>query len=162
MNMWAVPVPSVPLMNLPKFVSFSRTRMRLHLVPPGCTYDTNTSESPKTTHAAPVRVNNQPPELKMLWMYFLLFLYVEFSTPLLGQWSHHSAVGTATGYRLDGPGSNPGRNEIFRPSRPAPCPTQPPVQWVPDIFAGVRRPERGLHHPHPSSAELNERVELHL
>ena len=33
-----------------------------------------------------------------------------------------------TGYRLDGPGSNPGGDEIFRLSRPALGPTQPPVQ----------------------------------
>ena len=30
-----------------------------------------------------------------------------------------SSVGVATDYGLDGPGSNPGRDEIFRPSRPA-------------------------------------------
>ena len=35
-----------------------------------------------------------------------------------------SSVGTATGYRLDGPGSNPGGNEIFHPSRPDLGPTQ--------------------------------------
>jgi len=31
-----------------------------------------------------------------------------------------SLVGVATDYGLDGPGSNPGGDEIFRPSRPAP------------------------------------------
>ena len=41
-----------------------------------------------------------------------------------------SSVGIATDYGLDGPGSNPGGDEIFRPSRPALGPTQPPVQWV--------------------------------
>ena len=30
-----------------------------------------------------------------------------------------SSVGMATDYGLDGPGSNPGGDEIFRPSRPA-------------------------------------------
>jgi len=39
-----------------------------------------------------------------------------------------SSVGIATDYGLDGPGSNPGRDEIFRPSRPALGPTQPPVK----------------------------------
>jgi hypothetical protein len=38
------------------------------------------------------------------------------------------SVGTATDYGLAGPGSNPGGDEIFRPSRPALGPTQPPVQ----------------------------------
>ena len=38
-----------------------------------------------------------------------------------------SSVGIATDYGLDRPGSNPGGDEIFRPSRPAMGPTQPPV-----------------------------------
>ena len=42
-----------------------------------------------------------------------------------------SSVGIAIDYGLDGPGSNPGGDEIFRPFRPALEPTQPPVQWVP-------------------------------
>jgi len=41
-----------------------------------------------------------------------------------------SSVGIATEYGLDGPGSNPGRDEIFHPSRPALGPNQPPVKWV--------------------------------
>jgi len=38
-----------------------------------------------------------------------------------------SSVGTATDYGLDGPGSNPGGDEIYRPFRPALGPTQPHV-----------------------------------
>ena len=34
-----------------------------------------------------------------------------------------SSVGIATDYGLDGPGSNPGGDEIFSPSRPALGPT---------------------------------------
>jgi hypothetical protein len=41
-----------------------------------------------------------------------------------------TSVGIATDYGLDGLGSNPGGDEIFRPSRLALGPTQPPVQWV--------------------------------
>jgi len=44
-----------------------------------------------------------------------------------------SSVGIATDYGLEGPRSNPGGDEIFRPSRPALGPTQPPVQWVPGV-----------------------------
>ena len=47
-----------------------------------------------------------------------------------------SSVSIATDYPLDGPGLNPGGDEIFRLSRPALGPTQPPVQWVPGLSWG--------------------------
>ena len=48
-----------------------------------------------------------------------------------------SSVGIATDYGLDGPGSNPGEDKIFRPSRP---PWGPPSLLYNGyrVFLGVR------------------------
>ena len=46
------------------------------------------------------------------------------------------SVGIATDYVLDGAGWNPGRDEIFRPSRPALGPNEPPVKWLPGLSLG--------------------------
>ena len=60
-----------------------------------------------------------------------------------------SSVVIATDYGLDGPGSNPSGDEIFRPSRPALGPTQPPVQWVPGLSPGVKCGRGVLLTTHP-------------
>ena len=68
-----------------------------------------------------------------------------------------SSVGIATDYRLDGQGSNPGGDEIFRPSRPALGPTQLPVKWVPGVTRGGKvRPGRAADQSPPSSAAVME------
>jgi len=67
-----------------------------------------------------------------------------------------SSVGIATDYGLDGPGSNPGRDEIFRPFRPALGPNQPPIKWVPDLSGAKMRPGRAADHSPPSSAAVME------
>jgi len=55
---------------------------------------------------------------EMLRLYIYIYIYI---------WSG-SSVGIANDYGLDGPGSNPGGDEIFRPSRPALRTTQPPLK----------------------------------
>jgi len=72
-----------------------------------------------------------------------------------------SAVGIATHYGMDGPGTESWWDRDFlHRSRPALGPTQPPVQWAPRLSRGVRQPGRGVDHPPLNSAEVKERVEL--
>jgi len=69
--------------------------------------------------------------------------------PVLFTAGRDSSVGIVTDYGLDVPGSNPGRDEIFRPSRPALGPTQPPVRWVPGLSRGVKCGRGVLLTTHP-------------
>ena len=73
-----------------------------------------------------------------------------------------SSVSIATDYGLDGPGSNPGGDEIFHPSRPAVGPTNLPVKWVAGLSWGYKRLGRAADPPPPTSAEVLERVELYF
>ena len=58
-----------------------------------------------------------------------------------------SIIGVATRYELDGPGMESrqgGGRDFPQTSRPALGPTQPPIQRVPGLFTGVKRPGRGV------------------
>ena len=57
----------------------------------------------------------------------VIYLFVAYLTMLRVAHGPGSSVSIATDYGLDGPGSKPDGDEIFRPSRPALGPTQPPT-----------------------------------
>ena len=67
---------------------------------------------------------------------YLRFIYIYIYIYMCVCVGGGSSVGIATDYGLEGPGSNPGGDEILRPSRPALGPPQPPVQWVPGLSRG--------------------------
>jgi len=50
-----------------------------------------------------------------------------FIFSIMGRCGPGRSVGIVSDYGLDGPGSNPGGDEVFRRFRPALGPTQPPV-----------------------------------
>ena len=72
-------------------------------------------------------MKNCTDECVCVCVYIYIYIY---------QYGPGSSVGIATDYGLDGPGSNPGGDEIFRPSRPALELTHPPVKWVPGLSRG--------------------------
>jgi hypothetical protein len=74
-----------------------------------------------------------------------------------------SSVGIATGYELDGLEiESLWRWNFSHLSRPALGPTQPPVQWVPDLSRWLERPGRGADPSPISSAVGHKKVELYL
>jgi len=73
-------------------------------------------------------------------------LYRNFVTILPNCGGPGSSVSIATDYGLDGPGPNPGGDEIFRPFRPTLGSTQPPVQWVLALSRGKVQPGRAADH----------------
>jgi len=66
-------------------------------------------------------------------MYMCVCIYIYIFMYIFGP---GRSVGIVSHYGLDGLGSKPSGDEIFRPSRPALGPTQTPVQWVPGLSRG--------------------------
>jgi hypothetical protein len=84
------------------------------------------------------------------------------TTVFLKMWPDIS-VGIATRYGLDGPGIE----SRWEARDSAPVQTSPGANTASytmgtGSFPGVKRPGRGVDHPPPSSAEVQERVELYL
>jgi len=72
-------------------------------------------------------------------MAVVIYIYIHIYTHIHTYYTMYgpgSSVDIATDYGLEGPESNPGGYEIFRPSRPALGPTQPPIQWGPGLSQG--------------------------
>ena len=67
-----------------------------------------------------------------------------------------SSVGIVTNYGLEGPGSNSGVDDIFRPSRLALGPTQSPENGYRVFPGGKMQPGRAAGHSPPSSAVVME------
>jgi len=111
-----------------------------------------------------------PSNISLLYTYIYIYIYIyiwyqvtwlKISSLNFLLCGPGSAVGIATGYGLDGPGSNPGVGEIFRT-----CPDRP---WGPPsllynghrVFPGGKgRPGRDADPSPPSSAVGHERIEL--
>jgi hypothetical protein len=71
-------------------------------------------------------------DLLLLLLLLLLFVRAFFVCTFL-MCGLGISVSIVTDYELEGPGSNPGGDEIFCLYRPALGPTQPPVKWVPGL-----------------------------
>jgi hypothetical protein len=74
-----------------------------------------------------------------------------------------SSVDIATRYGLEGSEiESRWERDFLHPSRPVLGLTQPPVEWVPGLFPGLKFSGRGVDHPPPFSTEVIERVELYI
>ena len=98
---------------------------------------------------------------------YKLFFFFKFPS-LREVWvvgNRDSSVGLVTRQRVGWSGDRipvGGGRDFKHPSRPALGLTQPPIQWVPGLSRGVKRPGRSVDHPPPSSAEVEGRVELYI
>jgi len=74
-----------------------------------------------------------------------------------------SSVCTATAYGLDGPGIESRLGARFSVTLQTGLEAHPASNTMGTVsFPGVNRPKRGVDHPQPSSAEVEERAELYV
>ena len=74
-----------------------------------------------------------------------------------------SAVGIATRYGFDGPGVESSVAARFSaPVHSGPRAHPASCTMGTGSFPGVKRPRSGVNHPHPSIAEVKERVEIYI
>jgi hypothetical protein len=74
-----------------------------------------------------------------------------------------SSVGMATRYGLNGSGiESYWRERLSAPLQTGPGDYPASCTVVTGLFPGVKRPGRGVEHLYPPTAEVKERVELHL
>jgi len=89
-----------------------------------------------------------------IYMYIYIYIYIYMDRVAQSVWR--------LSYGLDGPGSNPGGDEIFRLPRPALRPTQSPVKWVPGLFRGLSAAGACCWPLTPFQCHGHGRVELYL
>jgi hypothetical protein len=96
------------------------------------------------------------------WQSAILMMRRVISSDTYTSVGRDSAVGTATCYRLDGPGieSQRGR-ELLHASRPALGSTQPPTQCLPRLSGG-KMAGTWLWPPTASNAKDNKRAQLYI
>jgi hypothetical protein len=75
--------------------------------------------------------------------------------------SEHAVGSLATRYGLDGPGIESRGGDIFR-TRPGAHPATCTITGTGSFSRGVNRPGASVNHPHPSNAEVKERVDIYL
>jgi len=116
--------------RLPSTIGLSES----YLLPP-----TSGTKRQRTSKRSPFCSYNTKFQNPLLQATIVLSLPISFFSlrfVYIRVWWAGSSVVIVTGYGLDGPGSNPGGDEIFRPFRPALGPTQPPLQYVTSLSRG--------------------------
>ena len=119
-------------------------------------------------------LNVARPSLKVMTIFTFIFLFCHcISFPIadstkfrivipIGR-ARDSSVGIATRYGLDGPGiESRWGARLSAPVQTGPGPHPASYIMSTGFYLGVKRPERGVDHPHPSSAEIEGKVEQYL